>query len=383
MAANVDDANEEMRLCARYGDVEDLGRWIDEFGADVDSESDNGTTALMMAAANGEAGCVEALLQRHANPMQRNASGNTALHYATTQKQSECLKLLLTENVDVLVKNDFGRSVLTEAIATGDPTIASMVLEHSSASEDRILPSTQEGEATHEFRFAPSMPIVRIRELVVTKSVEGTFGTDGDASNDRTGLGVWSSSIVLAKWLAEEAPQFRHRRIVDLGCGCGTAGIALAAAAPTASVHLTDACPASLDNCRHNASKGDRLSVAHLDWNDTMVQERFDTAIGADLVYCDAVAGPLARTIAALTDDFWYVSPADGRAGADLFLASLVDLGFTLAFHQDAPPRYSTNAFANQDDDSFFLYFPDLRSTTFVLRRYRRTPSDDDATVTN
>jgi hypothetical protein len=55
------------------------------------------------------------------------------------------VKALLSgvENVDVLVRNGFGKSALTEAFSGKDAEILGALLEHPSASEEKLLEGTE------------------------------------------------------------------------------------------------------------------------------------------------------------------------------------------------------------------------------------------------
>ncbi|KAJ8603726.1 hypothetical protein CTAYLR_000230 [Chrysophaeum taylorii] len=363
---------------ARYGDLEDVIAMLDEDSTYLDVRGPGGNTALHAAAATGHEEITKFLLSRGADATVSNEAGNTPAHYAAQQRQLECLKLILSsQGVDVLVKNEFGRSVLTEAIASGDGALAAAALEHPTATEDRIIegvvPSTG-GPASVEHDLDFGRGTIRVREIQIAKTVEDTF-----ADGDKTGLGVWSSSLVLARWLTAEAKAFEGRRVVELGAGCGVASLALASAAQKARVRLTDANSDVLENAKFNVRTflenhpAATIEVGRLDWNDHHPPAPADVVIGADLVYCAEAATALANAVANLApDDFWYVSPATGRAGADLLLATLADrFGFVLA-SRDAPPAYYANPLLSADDDAFLVYFPDMPASVFRLHHFQR-----------
>mmetsp|Transcript_16685 Transcript_16685/g.56371 ORF Transcript_16685/g.56371 Transcript_16685/m.56371 type:complete len:418 (-) Transcript_16685:58-1311(-) len=414
MAAQAEQAvaselDEEMIWCARAGEVDDMLEQL-KLGAEVNARGESGgNTALHMACANGHVAIVQALLARGANINAKNDALNTPAHYCAHQKQVACLRALADHApkdgpiVDMLSKNEFGKSVLTECIATGDGELASVALEHASATEELIMEGlgTTEDDAetsvTHDFSFGEGQN-VRCRELQITKTVEGTLGAG--VSDDRTGLGVWSASLVLARWLSAEALAFAEKRVVELGAGCGVGGLGLAAAAPTATVALTDAHPETMDNLRHNVallletdaaqataavladadehvSGKRRVAALSLDWDhcDAWKGPRFDAVVGADLVYSDDVVPALAKALVALMPpkggaaEFWYAAPATGRGGTALLLQTLTDLGYSHS-EVDAPKEYYANPLSSQDADAALLYFPDLPTSRYKLHKF-------------
>lgn len=82
-----------------------------------------------------------------------NESGNTPLHWAVQNQHAEVVRVLLKrlgDRADVLARNAFGKSVLTEGFGGKDQGILKMLLEHSSADEERMLMGKQGGEGGEE-----------------------------------------------------------------------------------------------------------------------------------------------------------------------------------------------------------------------------------------
>ena len=121
-----------------------------------------------------------------------------------------------------------------------------------------------------------------------------------------TGCRLWDSSIALARWiLAHGVPWVANKRVLEMGSGCGLAG--LAATREAEHVRLTDGEARLLPNLRFNADQlaGVPVEVAHLNWSDTpdkLTAEHgtWDVVLGADLVYSSGCVAPLARAISAL-----------------------------------------------------------------------------------
>ncbi|EGD82340.1 hypothetical protein PTSG_03004 [Salpingoeca rosetta] len=124
---------EEMLLCARYGEVDEMKELI-ELGVPVDSKDGMGNTALHYAAANGLMDCAEYLVKKKC-PYLPNNSGNLPLHWAIQNKAADVVQLLMKSypEVNVLQTNEFGKSAVTEAFNAQDQQILKLVLEHPSA----------------------------------------------------------------------------------------------------------------------------------------------------------------------------------------------------------------------------------------------------------
>jgi hypothetical protein len=221
----------------------------------VDTKDPSGSTALHKASANGHVSTVRLLLQRGAKHFPNDA-GNTPLHWAAAAGHESIVQCLLQEtrlNIDVLQKNEFGRSALTEGFSSKDTAVAKLLLEHDSATEERLIMGAEEVESAdnkkstdvperkltdsvvHEFSLADESKSTadgikrtfRIRELPIERA-DNPFGDD--AEQDTTGYGIWCASIVMARWMAssEMTKRFAGKKIVELGAGCGVSGLSAA-----------------------------------------------------------------------------------------------------------------------------------------------------------
>lgn len=77
-------------------------------------------------------------------------------------------------------------------------------------------------------------------------------GFKSKASADRTGWTVWAGSIMLSRWIVENRDIFRGAHVLELGSGCGLAGLAVALHTESASVTLSDYEEGTLNNMIHN-----------------------------------------------------------------------------------------------------------------------------------
>eukprot|EP00967_Tisochrysis_lutea_P076902 scaffold104194_cov32-Tisochrysis_lutea.AAC.4 len=210
-------------LTFRYGEVREVGELL-EAGAAIDYTDVGGNTALHRASANGHAAVVRLLASKGARLLS-NEAGNLPLHWAVQQGDPTLVKTLLDAypDADVLAKNEFGKSVSTEvrcmpfrAFARNIPEIVDAVLAHSSAArlDPEENPSSADAftaEVTHEFHFAKAygsggsnndcrgeLSPLCCREINSIGGDDPTAVIGANANEDRTGLQIWSASLVSA-----------------------------------------------------------------------------------------------------------------------------------------------------------------------------------------
>jgi hypothetical protein len=407
-----------------------------------------------MAAANGHGRVVRWLLRRGAAAAPSNESGNTPLHWAAANGRDAVVGILLGHGskekesskarpsrqrreaaaadgsgtadgrevavgaegsaegsdagggtgdgsgIDVLQRNKFGRSALTEGFQSDNAEVIRRLLEHPSASEERLLlpsatttsgprdgdddgvegaeaPSTSstihdlvlggggvEGD-DNDHCESPGAVEVRAREVAMALDDKQSIVGQGRPDDDRTGLGVWSSSVVAAHWMAR-IPLLPHNgdgaaagaavapvTALELGAGCAVPSLVLAkrlaaseALEATAgpkpprrhAVYAGDWNGEAVDNIRYNLrlnglSDGDPACTCHairMDWKDRRTwgpwapssapaiageREKGPNAaarnpprkpsiiVGADLIYETSMVQPLVSVVAALLDE--------------------------------------------------------------------------------
>ena len=190
--------------------------------------------------------------------------------------------------------------------------------------------------------------------------------TDSDAfghctARDQTGCFLWSASLALARWLAndERAQSYLAGcKVVELGAGCGAPGIAAALYCRCASVMLTDLSTTTLDNLRANAALNrpactTSCEVSALDWAATEESWRavvggstpVDTVLGSDLTYTAdgaSLIGSVVRALLARDGVFIYCFTSGDR----FYLASelLRDGAFALEHVEEWMPSGSGSA---------------------------------------
>jgi predicted nicotinamide N-methyase len=126
---------------------------------------------------------------------------------------------------------------------------------------------------------------------------------------------LWPASLALAAALLERRFALPAGEALELGCGTGLAGIALALTG--GRVCASDRAPAALDLVRANAvynGVGERVRTQVLDWN-TPPAGRWPLIMAADVLY----------------------QPDAGRAMARLLQTTLADDGIALITDPDRP----------------------------------------------
>ena len=405
---------EEMVMCARYGELEDMVAYLDA-GIPVSFGNDFENTALHMAAANGHAPCAKALVERGAVD-QPNSDGNFALHWAVQNQHLEVVKTLLTSpKADILKKNSFGKSPLTEAFGRKNADITAALLTHSSAKElekskaakgqveskaEKQTTGAKESpatpleskviqEKTHSFSFGSAGgPMVKCRELAL--NWDGAAFHDNVAEHDVTGINIWSASIVLSRWLISHPEWVNDKDVCELGAGCGLPGLTAGVVGKPKSILLTDYLPHCVENLSHNL-KANNISEggAHaLDWNRTATWpkgsgssesgKKFGVLLGSDLVYDLEMVPALISVVSGLMESdgtFLYVAPKK-RDGLTEFLQAMTESDFEVASTVEAPEAYYENPLADATETECDIHFNELSSKKYTLYKFIRRSSE-------
>lgn len=479
------EAKSELIECARYGEVDAvralLEIWSPKLQQYVNATDQNGTTALHKAGSNGHASTVQLLLYNNADHVM-NGSKNTPLHWAAANGHEDVVEMILNHDfgyeLDVLLKNEFGRSILTEGFASQKTKLVGLLLEHDSASEDKLLDGGEEvrdddhdddvnvsnsnddnnkkddqkvvegdfklnadgnltnsdrhsvnssntastggnSGITHEFDFLrdgnedgkqdevvdedkepnkecelmmdsekEETKTLLVRELPITNA-DSPFGDT--ATDDTTGLGIWSASLVMARWMAEKSllGRFDQKSVVELGAGCGVPGLAVALYSNAKSVYLTDLNPSTIRNLKYNieinANRSvtqsnvgpwlERVHASSIDWDDesSWPKEKVDFIIGSDLIYQKSIVPLLKKVVAGVLKPegrFLYTCPSDGRDGLLEFIDTMKKQGFRCISEEVAPDSYRSNPLSSGDDDDAFLHFYELPVTVYKLYEF-------------
>eukprot|EP00934_Nitzschia_sp_Nitz4_P001471 Nitzschia sp. Nitz4//scaffold4_size323378//141485//142729//NITZ4_000657-RA/size323378-processed-gene-0.282-mRNA-1//1//CDS//3329553390//1471//frame0 len=373
-----DEVKEEYLESCRYGEIDIIRILLRRIPSLVDHRHPmNGNSGLHMAAANGHVPVAKLLLECH-HTFPTNESGNTPLHFAAVNAQVATVEFLTTQkfhDIDVLFQNSFGRSALTEGFSSQNEQVVKALLEHESATEEKLLQANGKSQSDHVHHFFDPQRPLKVRELAIANA-DNPFADTDRPDQDTTGLSIWSASLVLARWTRDLV--WENMSVIELGAGCGVPGLAVAAAEKAPKiVYLTDLNPDTVSNMEHNIGlNGLKNSKAMcMDWSDTSSwpQEKLDVVIGSDLVYQESLVPLLQKVVLGLLKpggSFYYVAPESGRAGLDTFIEEMSHT-FPEWSKTPAPPEYTANPLTNQDDEECFMHFNELSTLKYFLYEFK------------
>jgi predicted nicotinamide N-methyase len=122
------------------------------------------------------------------------------------------------------------------------------------------------------------------------------------ANTQQTGTKIWTSSIIFSRFLEDNRKKFnlKQKRVVELGSGCGLAGIACALQG--AQVTFTDI-PEMIylleQNVRNNLSSEHNPLVKAHTWGDDVssLSPPFDYVVGTDVLFKIQMVEPLIKSL--------------------------------------------------------------------------------------
>jgi predicted nicotinamide N-methyase len=141
---------------------------------------------------------------------------------------------------------------------------------------------------------------------------------------------LWESAPVLARWLLDRQ-DWTSTPVLELGCGAGLTGLALAAAG--ARVTQTDLFPEAVSLARRNASRNGISGIRHLaaDWCRWPLRGQWPVVVASDVLYERRAHAPLLevlRLTLAPTGTAFLADP--GRPMLAAFLARAAEHGWSI-----------------------------------------------------
>lgn len=159
---------------------------------------------------------------------------------------------------------------------------------------------------------------------------------DGEDSAQRITFwwGITSAAVALARHIESHSEYFAGKRVIELGCGLGLAGIAAGLAG--ANVLFTDYIPQALEfaerNARLNGLDSGAFSTRVLDWEHPGTLQEFDVVFGSEIVYDYFFHGSLVRLLQRILKPRGSILIADRkRLCVSRFLGRMIAAGFISA----------------------------------------------------
>ena len=129
----MENTNEDIQRACRLGDLSLLKQSLANYPEGLNQTDSNlKWTGLYRSVICGHYNTTEFLLISGANPNTRTSMGDTALHQATENKQYKLAKLLLQYNADPNIQQNDGETPLHLACFKGDFEMAQILLEYKS-----------------------------------------------------------------------------------------------------------------------------------------------------------------------------------------------------------------------------------------------------------
>mmetsp|Transcript_65614 Transcript_65614/g.116474 ORF Transcript_65614/g.116474 Transcript_65614/m.116474 type:complete len:352 (-) Transcript_65614:191-1246(-) len=243
-----------------------------------------------------------------------------------------------------------GSSTCDESFSISDADVPGEVVEHSGSLPLWEVPfesfhehwvTFKKGEETFEAEDSvfdlrvdlDGLGHINIRELPLADGVHAS-----------TGCQLWPASVALGRVLLSRPWLIHRKSVIELGAGCGFAGVAAARLAH--KVLITDCDAETVANLHHNVARNwkfwhevgatKQISTATLDWRDLLkhgwpANRRMDVVIGSDIIYGNW--GPMVAGVAekVLNPDGQLVMvSAEDRGGLPEFRRAMEASGFSV-----------------------------------------------------
>ncbi|KAL6780377.1 hypothetical protein ACKKBF_B13385 [Auxenochlorella protothecoides x Auxenochlorella symbiontica] len=173
------------------------------------------------------------------------------------------------------------------------------------------------------------------------------LGLSHDMLAGSTGCHEWEAGFWLAEYVLSNLAAFAGKHCVELGCGAGVVGVALARVG-AASVLCTDGSPEAVANCDANlrlngVGAGDNVRTALLRWEDDPAGGPTpDCILGADLLYDPRAVAPLLHAVTwLLQNTASHGGKGERRAPAAALIATVERNPDTLALFEREAERHA------------------------------------------
>ena len=128
-----------LHFAARTGAADMVGILLNKFNYSINTQNENGSTALHEAIVNDQPEILEILLERNADLNILTVDGEMPLHSAIRTASLECTRILLDRcgSAQIHAKDDWGRAALHLAVDSASEDVVRMILGAGASLEDR------------------------------------------------------------------------------------------------------------------------------------------------------------------------------------------------------------------------------------------------------
>jgi TonB family protein len=159
---------------ARDGERENIKALLDQ-GVEVNAKDNNGWTALTYAVINGDSQVVKDLLAKGAEVNPKSEEGYTPLIAAVHYKHSSLVKMLLDKGADVNTLDKNGNTALTAAVRLGDSKIIGMLEKAGGTDPKRGVATSMDSQPIIGTRPVPlNKPAPSYTSKARDKGITGT-----------------------------------------------------------------------------------------------------------------------------------------------------------------------------------------------------------------
>ena len=144
---------EDIIDAARYNELEELQEILASPHARqlINAQDERGSTALHMAAANGNIECMKRLLEAGASVDVCNGEQNSPLHFACLLGHAEAVRLLMEHKAEPSKLNAFERTPVDDALDAGHRECVDIIKSFAQGAEDDEVDDVEvEGEEVEE-----------------------------------------------------------------------------------------------------------------------------------------------------------------------------------------------------------------------------------------
>jgi hypothetical protein len=172
-----------LHLAAARGDLGCV-RVLVGHGADLEARTNQGDTPIILASDRGHSECLKVLIEAGADVHASGNDGTQAIHFASFYRTTGCLKLLINERADVNARTTAGYTPLMQACAEERLTCVQLLLDANA--DITVLSNTGFDALYWAFDMPPNITAHRVPGMPFSMLSCNTNATDIVIDDDVT-----------------------------------------------------------------------------------------------------------------------------------------------------------------------------------------------------